>query len=332
MDFILAGTVVQVRAPSSDRRTGIIAGASAYLIWGLFPLYFHRLREIPALELACLRIVLTSASVWLVLLVQGDHSWFRELLSDRHRLARVTLAGLMVTTNWLIYVWAAANGHVVDAAIGYFINPLVSVALGVFVLHERLRRNQKAALLFAAASVAVLAVGYGKIPWVALSLASSFGLYGFLKKTTGLDGVRALAAETFTMLPFGFLGLAVLAVRPAGIVVTSASAPTVTLALLVGIITAVPLTMFGIAATRIPLAMLGLLQYLTPVGQLLCGVLVLHEHVSATRWVGIALVLAALVTLAVDLVADLRTSTVPAQRLPNAQRPDPKVRPLQKKT
>ena len=304
--------MVPVRAPSSDRRTGVIAGASAYLIWGLFPLYFHRLREIPAVELASLRIVLTSASVWLVLLVQRDRSWFAELLSDRHRLARVTLAGLMVTTNWLIYVWAAANSHVVDAAIGYFINPLVSVALGVFVLHERLRRNQKVALVFGAASVAVLAVGYGKIPWVALSLASSFGLYGFLKKTTGLDGVRALAAETFTMLPLGLIGLAVLARRPAGLAITSTSASTLALALVVGIITAVPLTMFGIAATRIPLAMLGLLQYLTPVGQLLCGVLVLHEDVSATRWLGIALVLVALVTLAVDLVADLRSSPVPA--------------------
>ena len=300
-----------MRAPSSDRRTGIIAGASAYLIWGLFPLYFHRLREIPALELACLRIMLTSASVWLVLLVRRDRSWFAEFLRDRHRLARVTLAGLMVTTNWLIYVWAAANGHVVDAAIGYFINPLVSVALGVFVLHERLRRNQKAALILGAVSVAVLAVGYGKIPWVALSLASSFGLYGFLKKTTGLDGVRALAAETFTMLPLGLIGLAVLAFRPAGIAITSTSASTLTLALLVGIVTAVPLTMFGIAATRIPLAMLGLLQYLTPVGQLLCGVLVLNEHVNPTRWLGIAFVLAALLILAVDLVGDLRKSPVP---------------------
>ena len=171
-----------MRAPSSDRRTGIIAGASAYLIWGLFPLYFHRLRDIPALELASLRIVLTSGSVWLVLLVRRDRSWFRDLVSDRHRLALVSLAGLMVTINWLIYVWAAANGHVVDAAIGYFINPLISVTLGVFVLHERLRRNQKIALAFGAASVGVLTVSYGTVPWVALSLASSFGLYGFLKK------------------------------------------------------------------------------------------------------------------------------------------------------
>lgn len=301
-----------MRAPSTDRRTGIIAGASAYLIWGLFPLYFRRLREIPAFELACLRIVLTSASVWLVLLVRHDRSWFRELVRDRRRLALVTLAGLMVTINWLIYVWAAAHGRVVDAAIGYFINPLISVALGVFVFHEQLRRTQKVALAFGAASVCVLTIAYGTVPWVALSLACSFGLYGFLKKTTGLDGVRSLAAETFTMLPIGIVGLGFLAARPNGLAVTSVSGPTLSLALVVGIVTAVPLSLFGVAATRIPLAMLGLLQYITPVGQLLCGVLLLDEHVSTARWFGIALVAAALVTLAADLIGDLRSTPLPA--------------------
>lgn len=297
-----------MRVPSTERRTGIIAGASAYLIWGLFPLYFHRLREIPPFELACLRIVLTSASVWLVLLVQRDRSWFRDLLDDRMRLVKVALAGLMVTINWLVYVWAAANGRVVDAAIGYFINPLISVALGVFVLHERLRQTQKVAFGFGVASVGVLTIAYGTVPWVALTLACSFGLYGFLKKTTGLDGVRALAAETFTMLPIGIIGLAVVASRSSGLAIRTVSAATLTLTLAVGIITAVPLSLFGVAATRIPLALLGLLQYVTPVGQLLCGVLLLNEHVSTARWFGIALVGAALVTLAVDLIRELGPS------------------------
>jgi chloramphenicol-sensitive protein RarD len=304
-----------VRAPSTDRRTGILAGASAYLIWGLFPLYYHRLKAVPAFELACLRILLTSASVWFVLLVRRDRSWFRDLISDRRRLAMVALAGLMVTTNWLIYVWAAAHGHVVDAAIGYFINPLISVALGVFFLHERLRRNQKIALAFGFASVCVLTITYGTIPWVALSLASSFGLYGFLKKTTALDGVRALAAETFTMLPIGIIGLAVVASRSSGLAVAKVSGSTLILTLLVGIITAVPLSLFGIAATRIPLALLGLLQYITPVGQLLCGVLLLNEPVSAARWTGIALVAIALVILAADLLTELRRQTEPVAQL-----------------
>ena len=296
-----------VHAPDqSTRRTGILTGASAYLIWGLFPLYFHRLKEIRPLELACLRIVLTSLAVWVVLAIGRDRAWFRELLSDPRRLALVALAGLMVTINWLIYVWAAASGHVVDAAIGYFVNPLISVALGVFVLHERLRPAQKVALTFGAASVCVLTIAYGNVPWVALSLACSFGLYGFLKKTTGLDGVRALAAETFTMIPIGIVGLLVLTARHGGLDLLHVSTPTMLLALTVGVVTAVPLSLFGSAATRIPLALLGLLQYITPLGQLACAVLILGEHVSPARWFGIALVCAALITLATDLIRGLR--------------------------
>lgn len=296
----------------SSRRTGSLAGAAAYLIWGLFPLYFHRLKAIRPIELACLRIVLTSLVVWVVLAAKRDRAWFRDLLADRGRLMRVALAGLMVTINWLIYVWAAANGHVVDAAIGYFINPLISVALGVAVLKEKLRPAQKVALLFGAGSVCILTVAYGSVPWVALSLASSFGFYGFLKKTTGLDGVRALAAETFTMLPVGIIGLAVLAARTSGLNLTTVPTATLLIALTVGVVTAVPLSLFGIAATRIPLALLGLLQYLTPVGQLACAVLLLNEHVSPARWIGIALVCAALVTLATDLVRDLRRGSAVA--------------------
>jgi chloramphenicol-sensitive protein RarD len=300
------GTVNE--SAGSMRRTGVLAGAGAYLIWGLFPLYYYRLRAIGALELACLRIVLASASVWIVLVAKRDLSWWRPLVADRRRLANVALAGLMVTTNWLVYVWAAANERVVEAAIGYFINPLISVALGVFVLHERLRHAQKFALMLGAVAVAVLTVAYGNVPWVSLTLACSFGLYGYLKKATGLTGVRALAAETLLMMPVGIVGLAWLALRPQGLDITSVRGTTMALALTVGIVTAVPLTMFGVAATRIPLALLGLLQYLTPVGQLLCAVLVLNEKVSSARWFGIALVGAALVVLATDLINDLRPS------------------------
>ena len=169
-------TIPEIGATSafgaSRTRHGVLAGAGAYLIWGLFPLYFHRLRAVRPFELACWRIVLTSLVVWFALGMQRDTSWFAELVSDRRRLRRVSLAGLMVTTNWLVYVWAAANGHVVDAAIGYFINPLVSVALGVFLLKERLRRIQKVALAFGFISVCVLTIEYGNVPWVALTLAT----------------------------------------------------------------------------------------------------------------------------------------------------------------
>jgi chloramphenicol-sensitive protein RarD len=291
-----------------ERRTGILSGAAAYLIWGLFPLYFHRLKAIRPFELASLRIVLTSLAVWMLLVFRRDTRWFRPLLKDRRRLLLVAAAGLMVTTNWLIYVWAAANGHVIDAAIGYFINPLISVALGVFVLKERMRPAQKAALVLGFVAVCVLTIAYGQIPWVALSLAISFGLYGYLKKITGLDGVRALAAETFTVLPLGVVGLLFISTRANGLDLARVPTSTMLIALTAGVVTAFPLTLFGVAATRIPLALLGLLQYITPVGQLLCGVFAFHEKVSAARWAGIALVCLALVTLAADLMRDLRST------------------------
>jgi chloramphenicol-sensitive protein RarD len=304
--------VGQVKAPgekpdgAGQRRIGIVAGAGAYLIWGLFPLYYYRLRGISPLELACLRIVLTSALVWLALGLRRDLAWWRLLVAQRKRLINVAVAGLMITANWLIYVWAAANEHIVDAAIGYFINPLISVALGVFVLHEKLGSAQKIALGFGAAAVIVLTVAYGTVPWVALSLASTFALYGYLKKTTALTGAQALAAETLLMMPLGLAGIAWLAWQPAGLDVASAHSSTVALTVTVGMVTAVPLTMFGVAAVRIPLALLGLLQYITPVGQLLCAVVVLNERVTPARWFGISLVGVALVVLASDLIRELR--------------------------
>jgi chloramphenicol-sensitive protein RarD len=281
-------------------QTGTIAGVAAYAIWGVFPLYFSRLKRISAFELAGWRIVLTCLVMWILLAVQRDIGWFGELLHDRRRLGLVTLAGMLVTTNWLIYVWAASHGHVVDAAIGYFINPLLSVLLGVVVLREHLRPRQRAALALGAFAVIVLTFAYGRIPWVALSLAISFGLYGFCKKQAGLDGIRSLAGETLMMIPLGIGLLAFFSLR-GGLDIGRVPTVTTVLAVLVGVVTAIPLVLFGVAAARIPLASLGLLQYLTPVMQLLCGVVVLGEHVTPARWVGIALVCGALAILAADL-------------------------------
>ncbi len=281
-------------------QTGTIAGVAAYAIWGVFPLYFSRLKRVNAFELAGWRIVLTCLVMWVLLAVQRDVGWLREVVENRRRLGLVTLAGMLVTANWLIYVWAASHGHVVDAAIGYFINPLLSVALGVVVLREQLRTRQRAALALGAFAVVVLTFAYGRIPWVALSLAISFGLYGFCKKQAGLDGIRSLAGETLMMLPVG-VGLLVFLSFRGGLDITHLPPVTTTLTVLVGVVTAVPLVLFGVAAARIPLASIGLLQYLTPVMQLLCGVVVLGEHVTPARWVGIGLVCAALVILAADL-------------------------------
>jgi chloramphenicol-sensitive protein RarD len=278
---------------------GLLFGIGAYGIWGVFPLYFRRLAAVGPWETAAYRILATSALCWLMLRARRDTAWTRSLRRPR-TLAMLVASGSMITVNWLVYIWAVRSGHVVDAAIGYFVNPLVTVALGVIVLRERLRRLQVWALGFGALAVVVLTVAYGRLPWVAIVLAGSFGTYSYLKKTVGLATMQSLAAETLAMAPVAVVLLAVLQLRPGGLDAARAPGPTLGWLSVIGVVTAVPLLCFGAAATRIPLAQLGLLQYLTPVLQLLCGVLAFHEHVPAERWMGMGIVWIALGLLAAD--------------------------------
>ena len=295
--------------PRTTDPVGIAAGVSAYTIWGLFPLYFHELHGVNSIEIAALRVVTTVVLVWAALVIRRQTAWVRQTMTPATRL-RIVLAGLAITSNWLIYVWAVANGHVVDAAIGYYINPLVTVAVGVIVLRERLRRLQKIAVALGAFAVIVLTVAYGKVPYIALSLAFSFALYAFLKKTVGLESLSSLAAETAAMTPFAVILLIWIA-RTDRLDSLHAT-PLVTFLLpFLGVVTAVPLVLFGVAAKRIPLAQIGLLQYLTPTMVLLLGVFVFHESVSTWRWIGMMFVWGALVALAIDALSTLRTTSPP---------------------
>ena len=191
-------------------------------------------------------------------------------------LPRLTLAAVLIAVNWLVYIWAVNNDHVVEAALGYYVNPLISVALGIAVLGEHLRRLQLVALGFGVAAVGVLTVAYGRVPWIALVLACSFGGYGFLKKAVPVGAVTSLAVETLVLLPAALAGLVVLEATGEAAFLHGSIGRDVLLVGL-GVVTAVPLLLFGTAARRIPLSLLGLLQYLTPTLQLLCGVLVFHE-------------------------------------------------------
>ncbi len=285
----------------------MLAGAGAYLAWGLFPLFFHRLRGTGALEILGHRIVWSFVTVTVVLALLRRPGGFATLRADPARARRIALAAVLLATNWLVYVWAVNADHVVDAALGYFINPLVSVALGVLVLGERLRPAQKWAVLLGAVAVVVLTIGYGRLPWIALVLAASFGAYGYLKKTIVLDdAIASMAAESAVLLPLTLVGFALAATVGGGLAFGSQGGGNMALLLLTGPVTAVPLVLFGTAARRIPLTWVGLLQYLTPVGQFLCGVLVFHESVPPARLAGFSLVWAALVVLAVDAVRQYR--------------------------
>jgi chloramphenicol-sensitive protein RarD len=295
------------RPQLAHRYGGLLAGVAAYAIWGLFPLYFRELRGISSWEIAGVRVLATAVVTWAVLAMRRDFAWVRPALVPRVAV-RLVLAGFAIATNWLIYVWAVVNGHVVDAAIGYYINPLITVAVGVVVLHERLTRLQKVALGFGAASVGVLSFAYGKVPWIALGLALSFAAYGYLKKTTGLQPLQSLAAETLALTPFALVGLGLIATSD-GLDTIEAPTNVQLFLLLAGVVTAVPLVLFGRAARQITLAQIGLLQYIAPTMVLLCGVLVLNEQVSGERWIGMFLVWIALVVLAIDALSVGRSAS-----------------------
>jgi len=288
---------------SDEERRGAAYGLLAYAIWGVFPLYFAALRPAGAWEILSHRILWTLLLCASVLVARRDLRWLLQL-RDRPRLALgVAAAALLIAGNWVIYVAAVLNGHTTEAALGYFLNPIVTVALGVAVLRERLRPLQWAAVAIGAASGIYLSVAAGSVPVIALSLACTFGLYGLVKKKVGasLEAMQSLTAETLILAPLAVATLALLTTRGSTTFTTEGGGHTALLALS-GIATATPLLLFAAAARRVPLVTIGLLQFVTPVLQLLCGVLLLDEHMSGQRWAGFSIVWLALAVLTVDSV------------------------------
>lgn len=294
-----------------EQRRGTAAGVAAYSLWGVFPLVFHQLRSVSAGEILGHRVIWSFVVVVGLLLLLRDRRWFDVVRDRPGALARLAAAGALIAVNWLVYIWAVNHDHVVEAALGYYVNPLITVALGVVVLGEHLRRLQVVALGFGAAAVLVLTVAYGRVPWIAVVLACSFAGYGFLKKAVPVPATTSLAVETAVLLPFALVGLAALHLS-GGAAFTAGSLGRDALLVSLGVVTAVPLLLFGAAAQRIPLSLLGLLQYLTPTLQLVCGVVVLHEAMPVERLAGFALVWVALAVLAADaLGAARRTADEP---------------------
>ncbi len=285
----------------SDRRRGVLLGLTAYFIWGLFPLYWPLLEPAGPVEILANRIVWSLLVVLVLLLAARRWSWIRPLLRDRRRLGLLVLAGFVIAINWGIYIYGVNSGHVVETSMGYFINPLVTVALGVLVLGERLRPVQWTAVGLGAVAVLVLTLDYGRLPWIALLLALSFGTYGLVKKTVGMDPVQSLAVETSALFLPAAVFLVVLQASGRNTFATEGPGHAVLLAG-TGIVTAVPLLAFGGAANRVPLTWLGIMQYLTPAMQFLLGILVFHEAMPASRWLGFGLVWVGLAVITIDSV------------------------------
>jgi len=301
-----AASEAAVALDAAERRKGTLAGVAAYSLWGVFPLVFRELQAVGAGEILLHRIVWSFVVVLALLAIRHDRHWFQWLRDRPGSVWRLAAAGGLVAVNWLVYIWAVNHNHVIEAALGYYVNPLITVALGVFVLNEHLRRLQVVALAFGVGAVTVLTIAYGRLPWIALVLACSFAGYGFLKKAVSAPATTALAVETGALLPFALVAMVVLEVTGEAAFLHTSTKENVLLISL-GVVTAVPLLLFGTAASRIPLSLLGLLQYLTPTLQLLCGVVILNEPLPPDRLVGFVLVWVALILLGVDAVRSART-------------------------
>ncbi|QTE31613.1 EamA family transporter RarD [Pengzhenrongella sicca] len=307
-----APAATSVAAPAAaPSRAGLALGAGAYLLWGVLPLYFPLLAPAGAVEIIGHRVVWSLGFCLLLLTVTRGWSPFRAVFANRRTLGLLGLAAALVAVNWTVYVYGVLSDQVVDTALGYFINPLVTVLLAVFVLGERLRATQWVALGFGAAAVLVITVGYGRLPWIALTLAFSFGTYGLIKNRVGrtVTAVAGLAVETTLLFPLALGYLLWLGATGAG---TFGAHGTWHLVALVstGVVTATPLLMFSSAARRLPLSVVGMLQYIAPTMQFLLGILVFGEHMPVARWWGFALVWVALVILTVDGVRTGRASTL----------------------
>lgn len=277
----------------------MLFGIAAYALWGAFPLYFPLLEPASPFEILAHRIVWSLVTLGVVVVLLRRTSGVRALVTDRRTLAILASAAVVICFNWGGYIWGVNNGYVVEASLGYFINPLVTVGFGVALLGEKLRPLQWAALALAVVAVVVLTIDYGRLPFIALLLAFSFGCYGLLKKQANAGALESLTVETGVVAPFAGAYLLWLAATGASSF-TSEGTGHVLLMLSAGLATVVPLVCFGAAATRVPLVTIGLLQYLAPVLQFLLGVLYFHEDMPPTRWIGFGLVWLALVLLTAE--------------------------------
>ena len=279
-----------------DQRRGFIYGFSAYLLWGLFPLYWTLLDSSSAIELLAQRIVWSLVTIALLVVVRRRFGQVRALLADPRRRWPLVIGAFLISFNWGAYIWGVNHGRVVETSLGYFITPLFTVLLGVVVLKERLRVAQVIALAIAFIAVVGLTVENGRPPWVAIILTFSFGFYGLAKKKAGAGAIEGMAVESAAGAPLALITLLVMSLQGQS-TVTHQGPGYLALVLLTGPVTAVPLLLFGASATRVSMTTLGLLNYIAPIMQFAVGVLVFHEHMSPMRWAGFGLVWLALVIL-----------------------------------
>lgn len=295
----LGRAVPHVVSALSERRRGVTYALTAYGLWGLMPLYVKALGRLPPLQIVAHRVVWAAAVLVGLVLVTRELSWVGALRRQPRLVGTFALSAAAISVNWLVYIWAVGQGRVVDASLGYFINPLLSVVLGVVVLKERLRPAQWVAVGIAALGVLWLALLAGEVPWVGLTVAASFGVYGLLRKTARIDALGGLTLETLLLLPIA-LGYLVYLSLAAGGAFPSGGPSRTLLLLAAGPVTALPLLAFAAGARRIPLALVGILQYVSPSLQLLLGLVAFGEVLSGPKLAGFALIWLAVLLYSVE--------------------------------
>jgi len=300
-------------ATSATRTTGALYAISAYLLWGLLPLYFLLLAPTGAWELVAWRVVLSLVFCLILLTITRGWKALGVIIRRPKLLALTALAGVLIYINWQVFVIGILNDQVVETSLGYFINPITTVLLGVFVLHERIRVAQWVAIGIAAVAVMVIVVVYGEFPWIALSLTASFGVYGVIKKKIGpaVDAVSGLTLESFWLIPIAIVQLILVATTPEGITMGQNGVWHAVLLALAGVVTAVPLLLFAAGTRRIDLTLIGMIQFITPIMQFLLGVVVLGEAMPPARWAGFILVWVAIAVFLVDMVLASRRGRRP---------------------
>jgi chloramphenicol-sensitive protein RarD len=292
---------------------GILYAASAFILWGIFPLYFHAIREVPPLEILGHRMLWSLAFLAIVLTVRQQWKWLPRVVRQPRVLGAFIASALLLSSNWFVYIWSVNNGHVLDASLGYFINPLINVMLGMLVLKETLRRGQWLAIGVAACGVAWLTWSAGELPWIALILGMSFACYGLLRKTAALAALEGLSLETMLLFPLALAYVAWLTVHGQNTFITTDTGVTRWLLAAAGPLTAIPLLLFATGARQISMSALGLLQYISPTLQALLGVWVFHEAFPTERLIGFVIIWTALVLyVAEGLWVSRRTSVAQA--------------------
>jgi chloramphenicol-sensitive protein RarD len=287
------------------QRAGLVYALGAFLLWGFFPVYWKLLAGVPALEVVAHRTVWGFAAVALWVTLKRRWPDARVVAARGATLLMLAGSAALIATNWLLYIWAVMSNHIVEASLGYYVNPLVNVVLGVVVLRERLSRPQVIAVALAGLGVVVLTAGYGRFPWIALTLAVSFGLYGLTRKKVAADAIIGLLFETAILTPLAAGYLALLAARGGGALGTGPVGRDALL-VLAGPVTAIPLALFALGARRLPLSIVGLIQYLSPTCQFLLAVLLYREPFTAAHAVAFACIWLALTLLTWDLTTRLR--------------------------